>query len=153
MPSTLSVIRLLSTRYPQFIFAPSNEFRWSPSENTVFFIQNSQTPSFLIHELSHALLGHTDYSRDVELIAMERSAWDEAMVLAREYAITIRKDDIETQLDSYRDWLHARSTCPSCSATGMQTKKREYTCLACRHSWRVNEARVCGLKRTTIHTT
>jgi DnaJ-class molecular chaperone len=53
-------------------------------------------------------------------------------------------------MNSYRDWLHARSTCPVCQATGMETKKSIYTCPACRHQWRVNEARICSLRRYHI---
>lgn len=150
MPSTASLIQRLKTDYPQFSFAPGADFLWSPSDHTVYYKQNADSPAFLLHELSHGLLSHSDYSRDIELIAMERAAWDHALTLADMYGTSIDDDLIETTLDSYRDWLHARSTCPKCQATGLQTKKQIYNCPACGHSWRVNEARICALRRFSI---
>lgn len=79
---------------------------------------------------------------------MERDAWQYAKdTLGQTYDQAILDDTVEDALDSYRDWLHARSTCPACQATGIQTKKEEYKCLACRTKWRVNEARICALRR------
>jgi hypothetical protein len=150
MPSTASLIQRLKTDYPQFTFAKGPDYLWSPTDHTVYYKQSDATPAFLLHELSHGLLAHTDYTRDIELIAMERAAWDRAVVLAGTYDLSIEDDLIETTLDSYRDWLHARSTCPNCQATGLQTKKQVYTCPACSHSWRVNEARICALRRFAI---
>lgn len=150
MPSTASLIQRLKTDYPQFTFAAGADFLWSPSDHTVYYKQTSGSPAFLLHELSHGLLGHTDYTRDIELIAMERAAWDRALTLAGTYDLSIEDNLIENTLDSYRDWLHARSTCPECQAIGLQTKKQIYACPACGHSWRVNEARICALRRFSI---
>lgn len=150
MPSTISLIQRLKTDYPQFIFKKSDRFLWSPSERTVFFTGTHNNDAFLLHELSHGLLSHAGYNRDIELIAMERAAWDNATTIATAYGYVIDADIIESTLDSYREWLHARSTCPNCKATGLQVKKQTYHCPACQHSWRVNEARVCGLKRTNL---
>lgn len=84
---------------------------------------------------------------------MERDAWNRAKTqLGPQYAVDIKDSAIEQALDSYRDWLHARSTCPNCTATGFQTKKQHYSCLACGEKWRVNEARLCGLKRYSLDT-
>jgi hypothetical protein len=106
----------------------------------------------LIHELSHAILGHKAYKRDVELIEMECKAWDYArLVLAKKYDVTIHSDDIDEALDTYRDWLHARSTCPSCIATGIETDKHQYKCIVCGALWQVNEARICMLRRRVIN--
>ena len=151
MPSILSLITRLSADYPDVTFAPGDDFTWSPLSHTVSYdpTRDDAAPS-LLHELSHAILGHSGYERDVALITMERAAWDHASSIAATYDVTITPDHIEQTLDSYRDWLHARSTCPSCQATGVQTKKQTYSCLACRHSWHVNEARICGLRRTQL---
>lgn len=150
MPSTLSLIHQLKSDYPQFHFKKAKRFLWSPSENTVYYTSADDDYAFLLHELSHGLLGHAEYNRDIELIAMERAAWDKAVELAPSYGLTITEDTIENTLDSYRDWLHARSTCPNCKAIGLQIKQRTYTCLACHHNWRVNEARICALRRYTV---
>ncbi len=149
MPSTISLIPQLKKAYPQFIFLPGPDYLWSPTDHTVYFGPGN-AHHFLLHELSHGLLGHADYDRDVELIAMERAAWDKASEIAALYGLTIDEDTVETTLDSYRDWLHARSSCPACNATGLQIKKRVYSCPACHHTWRVNEARVCGLRRQSL---
>lgn len=103
--------------------------------------------AYLLHEFGHALLGHTNYRQDVELLQMERAAWDEAIKLSREYHIDIEEDLVEDALDSYRDWLHMRSLCPHCQSTGIQVSPGHYECLACHHTWRVNEARTCALRR------
>jgi hypothetical protein len=129
MPSTVSLIPRLKVDYPQFLFKPADSFLWSPSEHTVYYSIEDAGYDFLLHELSHGLLGHADYAYDVELIAMERAAWDTAVELAKEYDITIDDGSIQSTLDTYRDWLHARSTCPACEATGLQIKKRLYTVL------------------------
>lgn len=150
MPSTTSLINQLKRDYPQFDFKKSSRFLWSPSEKTVYYTSSSDDSSFLLHELSHGLLGHVDYDRDIELVAMERAAWDKAIELGTKYAIIITNKTVESTLDTYRDWLHARSTCPSCQANGLQIKHKTYNCLACGHSWRVNEARVCALRRYSI---
>lgn len=148
MPSTTSLAARLSGDFPQFQFAPDKEFRWSPVEKTVFFDQFSDDPASLLHELSHALLGHTDYFKDIQLIGMERDAWSHASdKLCPAYGVRVTDEEIQDALDTYRDWLHARSTCPTCTATGIQAKIHTYRCIACGAKWSVNDARVCALRR------
>lgn len=149
MPSTPSLIRRLKADYPQFTFKPSAAFLWSPSEQTIHYVANEGGAEFVLHELAHGLLGHADYDHDIELLAMERAAWDKAVEIGKHYAVVIDSELIQSTLDTYRDWLHARSTCPHCRASGLQVKKRRYTCPACQHTWRVNEARICALRRFT----
>jgi hypothetical protein len=146
MPSTASLTARLRHDYPQFKFKKNSDYLWSPSDKTVYYTA-SNSYELLLHELSHGLLGHVDYDRDIELIAMERAAWDKATELAKSYNITVSEDLVESALDSYRDWLHARSSCPNCNATGLQIKRQTYSCPACSHAWRVNEARICALRR------
>ena len=153
MPSTISILSSLKTNYPQFSFKLGDNFLWSSSDNTIYYDRTSKNQSvFLLHELSHALLGHASYMRDIQLITMERQAWDYTMELAPKYNVAISDEMVQSTLDSYRDWLHARSTCPSCKATGLQINKFAYSCPACSHKWRVNEARTCDLRRYTVKT-
>ena len=148
MLSTTSVLQKLKANYPQFSFKQGDSFMWSPSENTIYYDDTADNqPIFLLHELSHAILGHASYDRDIQLVAMERQAWDYTANLAPTYDIEIPADIIQTNLDSYRDWIHERSTCVSCKATGIQTDKSDYSCPACNHKWRVNDARTCALRR------
>ena len=150
-----SLIQLLKAAHPEVSFVEADAFSWSPEKQTIFY--NSSLPdaeALLLHELSHALLGHRTYRRDVELIAMETAAWEQAVTYASEhtdelggFTLTINDDFVQDHLDTYRDWLHSRSTCPNCSANGYQTDTLHYACPACTHTWRVNEARLCALRR------
>lgn len=147
MPSTISLIKRLRVDYPQFIYKKASSFLWSHSEHTIYYTCENDDYSFLFHELSHALLNHADYGRDIELIAIEREAWNKSKEIAKNYGVIIDDDFIQLNLDTYRDWLHIRSTCPKCKATGLQTKKYSYKCLVCSHEWRVNDAKTCALRR------
>jgi hypothetical protein len=147
MPSTTSLLNKLRRDYPDLTFAEGADFRWSPSERTVFYAPQIDF-GLLLHEVAHARLGHGEYSLDIELLHMERDAWEYAKTeLSKTYSVVIEEEQVEHMLDTYRDWLHARSTCPTCQATGLQTKPNQYSCLACGESWRVNEARTCALRR------
>ena len=155
MPSIASLLPKLVADFPGIHFQLDEDFRWSPETQTVYYSGSRDIAGTarLLHELSHGLLGHTDYSHDINLLKMERDAWVKAQQLARQYDIEISDDLIQDHLDTYRDWLHARSTCPLCTATGMQIDAETYHCVACGTDWRVNEARTCGLKRYVIHKT
>ena len=148
MRSMSSLIHKLKTDFEQLNFLPAEEFSWSPVTQTVFYAANEpHAPLLLLHELGHATLNHQDYHRDVSLLAMETAAWEAAKKHAAIYKVRIDETVVQDHLDTYRDWLHARSTCPECGATGYQTESRHYSCIACSHEWRVNEARGCALRR------
>lgn len=144
-----SLLPKLRQDNPTLTFTEGEHFLWSPDTQTIKY-RPSAEPGLLLHELAHALLGHHSYERDIQLLAMERSAWEEAQRLAVTYGVSIPSQITEDHLDTYRDWLHARSTCPTCTATGYQTGAKTYSCPACSQEWRVNEARLCGLRRTKV---
>lgn len=148
MPSITSLLIQIQSNYTEFTFKPASRFSWSAAEHTVYYDPTADHAwMFLLHELAHGLLEHADYTRDIELLAMERQAWDRAKMLAKEYDLEIDDELSDSTLDSYRDWLHTRSTCPICTATGLQIKKHTYSCPACGATWQVNEARTCALRR------
>lgn len=148
MPLTPSLLARLSADFPSYLLVPSDDFHWSAPEHTVYYDTASSDEAALLHEFAHARLGHHEYLKDIQLIEMERDAWQYARTeLAPRYDVQIDDDAVEDALDSYREWLHARSTCPACKATGLQTQKDTYRCLACSTRWRVNEARTCALRR------
>ena len=150
MEPTISLIQNLQKNSPNITFSASTDFGWNPADKTIFYDESSgELTPYLLHEYGHALLGHDAYDRDIDLIAMERDAWKKARELADQYHMSIPAELVEDALDTYRDWMHARSTCPSCGATGIQTGERYYTCISCQDTWRVNEARRCGLRRYT----
>ena len=151
MPSMLSLISKLQKDFPTIKFETGKRFSWSPERDTVFYDEtDADNLLLLLHELSHGVLGHKSYQKDVQLLSMEATAWDKALELAKQYDVTPDQDAAQDNLDTYRDWLHARSTCPQCQATGFQKTKNTYECVACSHIWRVNEARLCALRRYSI---
>lgn len=148
MRSTSSLLNKLKVDYPDISFKPGDTFLWSPETKTVYYVHDKpDSKALLLHEVSHGLLEHREYTRDIELLAMEAAAWEKANELAKTYHFPISDTVAEEHLDTYRDWLHARSTCPECTATGYQTGRDTYSCPACNTDWRVNEARICELRR------
>lgn len=140
-----------NTRLNGVVFTEGDDFRWDHAANTIFYKTTGlDNPYYLLHEAGHAALGHQEYPDDMALIAMERAAWDEALALGAQYGIVIPDDSIEDALDSYRDWIHARATCPKCRAIGIQATQETYRCIACHTDWKVNEARSCALRRYTV---
>ena len=140
--------------YPNLTFTASDTFRWIPSTNTIEYVSTvtEQEPYLLLHEIGHASLQHGTYASDIELLDMEREAWHYALsTLVPRYGLdrTVAQSIADDALDSYREWLHRRSTCPTCSAVGIESTKHHYVCLVCEQTWRVNEARSCELKRYT----
>lgn len=154
MPSINWLLNRLKNDYPELTFTPADEFLWSAVKKTVYFNpEATNSIAYTLHELSHALLDHRGYERDIELIKLERDAWDyTSRSLASAYKVTIDSDLIQDNLDTYREWLHSRSSCPECNATGLQRKYRRYQCITCGNTWRVNEARVCALRRYSLQT-
>ncbi len=149
MPSTNSLLERLRKDFPAINFVPDESFEWDAKNNTIHIaLDDEHFAERCLHEVGHALLKHSNYDKDIDLIALERDAWEVAKTkLASIYSVDVSADTIQDDLDTYRDWLHARSSCPECTAVGIQTKKHEYRCLACRTTWRVNDARVCSLRR------
>ena len=136
------------TNLADICFIEGEQFSWSPEKRVIYYHKNADSgESLLLHEAGHAALGHSDYTADVGLLEMERAAWDKASELAKDIDLSIDKSTIEDHMDTYRDWLHARSLCPKCHSTGIQTAKKLYECVVCHKSWRVNEARSCALRR------
>ena len=154
MPSMTTLFKRLQRDFPEFLFEKSDDFWWSATQRTVHInLAGEHSKLFSLHELSHALLDHSGYTRDIDLIKLERDAWEYAKnVLAPRYDIDMDEQIVQDNLDTYREWLHARSTCPACDATGLQSKQQLYHCLDCGHKWRANEARLCALRRYSLQT-
>lgn len=141
------LIKKIRADYPAIELRPASNFLWLPGESAIAYDPGGDTV-YLLHELGHALLHHDSYTHDIELLSIERDAWTYAVQhLADRYAVPISPDTIEDALDSYREWLHARSTCPQCHLTGLQSAPQTYRCVSCGTTWRVNEAKGCELRR------
>lgn len=135
-------ISQLQTDYPNFIFKQGSRFVFRPPRTISFEKpQNSPYPPanfalLALHELAHALLGHQDYHTHIERLKMESAAWQRAKTLALHYQKIFSwlhwdEDFAETELDSYRDWLHTKSLCKNCGLTRFQTPDGKYHCPQC----------------------
>lgn len=137
----------LQEAFPGLSFAPGTVFSWSPKDQTVIYVKDaseSTNPEWsLLHEVGHALLEHQSYASDFELVKLEAAAWEKATKLARDYGISIDTEHIQDCLDTYRDWLHKRSTCPACNTTSLQRNMTTYCCYNCNTEWRVSRTKIC----------
>ncbi len=147
MPKRADLLRLISKRHSDLNFMPSNSFYWSPKKSTIYYepqrLLTEHGEWALLHEISHALLGHTNYFNDVGLLLYEVAAWEHARNLSDEFDIKIDGEHVEDCLDTYRDWLYARSTCPICRLNALQVDTRTYKCLNCSTRWQVSASRFC----------
>jgi hypothetical protein len=139
-----NLVEKLSQDYPELKFKIGSQEHWSPKTQTITY--NPSEPyeklSFaLLHELAHAILEHNNYTSDFELLKLESEAWNLAAKLGKSYAIDISEDHIQNCLDTYRDWLHRRSTCPKCGIHVMQKDVNSYGCYNCGASWHVSSGR------------
>lgn len=153
MPSTVTALRLeeilkrLTTDYPELRFVEGARFAWHPGKRHISYQRttlDTQHAIFsLLHEVGHAILDHRHYVHDIELLQLEVAAWDKARELASQYMIKLDEDHIQDCLDTYRDWLHLRATCPSCHARSLQASPRYYRCHNCGTEWQVSRSRLC----------
>lgn len=144
----------LKSDYSDINFAEGESFYWSPKDRTVFYpladAKSEVDDWSLLHEVSHGILDHTDYTSDFELVRLEVEAWDKARQIAKNYGLTVDPDHIEDCLDTYRDWLHRRSTCPECGLVSTQSDSHTYSCFNCKSVWQVSNSRFCRPYRRLI---
>jgi hypothetical protein len=145
------LLRSLKKAHPGLSFEPAASFYWSPKQRIVYYRdateESPQAAWSLLHELGHALLDHQDFQTDFELLQIEVAAWEKANGLAETYGYQIDPDHIQDCLDTYRDWLYQRSSCPTCTSCSLQTAPRTYTCHNCNTVWRVSSSRLCRAYR------
>lgn len=141
------LIDQLKRDFPRVVFEPSTRFVWQAHNRKITYRPEALTSErgvwSLLHELGHARLNHADFDSDIELLQKEADAWQTALELATDYGQEIDDDYIQNCLDSYRDWLHLRSTCPNCFVRCLQTDRHTYSCHNCDASWRVTRHRLC----------
>ncbi|TAK88891.1 hypothetical protein EPO04_02120 [Patescibacteria group bacterium] len=128
--------------FPQFEFVAGSIFVWSPQYQAIMYdrkrIRSNEGRLALLHEISHAVLGHRIYKYDIELIAMEVDAWEKTRELAQKYQVTVDEEHIAECIASYDHWITKRSTCPDCDSFCLQQARDQYRCFACGAVWEVN---------------
>jgi hypothetical protein len=147
IPSLETLLAQIRRDYPDLSFAESTDFSWHAGQKHISFKSSGanakQDTWGLLHELGHALLGHATYCFDIELLQLEAIAWGKARELAQKYMLEINEDYVQDCLDTYRDWLHLRATCPNCFARSLQASPRDYHCFNCGSRWQVSRSRLC----------
>lgn len=156
MPSkTNNFIGQLTRDYPDFNFKPGNQDHWSPRLKTITYNPNEPPVKLLcgvLHELAHALLNHSTYSSDFELVRLEAEAWSLAAQIGKKYKVDISDEHIQNCLDTYRDWLHRRSACPTCGTHVLQKDSHSYLCYNCQAAWHVSSGRFARPYRKILKT-
>jgi hypothetical protein len=142
----------LQAAYPQLSFKAGERLRWSPGDRCVYYVEETGSEPIwgMLHEVGHALLGHSSFKSDVGLVNMEVAAWQYASLLSKQYGLKISSNFVDDCLDSYRDWLHKRSTCPTCDSHGLQTLQNTYLCINCSQAWQVSSSNDCRPYRRSV---
>lgn len=144
----------LRTSYPDLLFVEGRHFSWSPKDRKITYVSHEADDAAfahgILHELAHSLLDHASFRHDIELVTMERDAWTMARKLLLEHGIKPDTDHVDQCLNSYRDWLYARSQCPRCGLVGIQTARHNYDCVHCLISWKVPASRLCAVRRKIL---
>lgn len=139
------IIEALKRDFGYLTFTRASAASWSPEKNEISYADEESSAGLwsLLHEVGHAVLDHNSYESDLDLLQKEVAAWEKAQAISKAYGITISVDHIQACLDTYRDWVHKRSACPTCSIHGLQQSKALYCCPNCQDTWTVSSARFC----------
>lgn len=140
--------------YPEQRFLPAGYFAYDASEDIVNYdpglLKRNSGKLALLHEISHALLGHFHYRFDFELFAMEMDAWNMTRSLAIKHAVGVQESYINECMDSYDIWLTKRGTCPRCNQFNLQSKPNEFRCYRCLTRWKVSQDIQSSIRRVVI---
>ncbi len=147
MPNLHLLINSCKQQLKDIKFIDSGSFYWSPKTKSIHFngtaLETTIGQWALLHETAHASLSHQSYTTDMGLLELEVEAWQTAEELGRQLGIVIDADHIQECLNTYRDWLYARSTCPTCELNSLQVEETVYLCLNCSARWVVSQSRFC----------
>ena len=120
----------IKSDFPSLKFVVGKRFKFRPPRTIVVPSDNPE-PLLLLHEVGHALLEHYDFKTEVGRLKMEVEAWEKARELCVLYGVYVDEELIESELDTYRDWLHQKSRCPECGLTRFQTPDGVFHCPKC----------------------
>ena len=154
MNSIANILPTIKKDFPSITFTNGEAFLWSPNESKITYTTHQDVAEHgvwaLLHEVGHAALGHKQYKNDFELLKLESAAWQYAKKLGKKYEISIDSEHIQDCLDTYRDWLHKRAKCPTCSVVSLQRTDRLYQCFNCKTTWSVPKSPLCRVTRRVV---
>ena len=131
MEDPISAQKICSTKYPDLTFKIGQRFSFTPPRTITLGPKEPFYSLLVLHELGHALCKHNNFITHIRRLAIEREAWDKARDLPHEFGIEFNEDFAESQLDTYRNWLHSKSKCKKCGLTRYQTDDGRYHCPYC----------------------
>ena len=121
----------IKSDFSDYRFVSGAKFAFRPPKTIVIGPAEENDSMLLLHELGHALSCHRDFDTSARRIKMEREAWEKAKELAPQYGIEFNEELVESELDTYREWLHQKSRCPKCGLTRFQTPNGVFHCPRC----------------------
>ena len=135
----------IMTSYADLVFEAGNYFAYCAADELIYYVDaeldTEQGRLALLHEVSHALLGHFNYGSDFELLVMEAQAWHKTKQLAPRFELDIQDDYIGYCIDTYDQWLTRRATCPKCANFCLQRAENSFSCFMCGCRWEVGQER------------
>ena len=142
-PEIAQLLSQIAHDYPELTLKAGSRFTWKPPRTIIYEPIGTYSPLYFalqtLHELGHAASGHKDYQTTVERLKIESEAWSAARKLFLKYQKTgilpadwsWDEDFAESKLDTYRNWLHTKTTCKTCGLTMYQTTDGIYHCPLC----------------------
>lgn len=127
----LNFLTALKTDYPAFSFKPGKKFLFRPKKSIFYLETNQNFQLLLLHELSHALLGHFSYNTSLERLQIERDAWAKTKELCKKHNVQFSSSQAENELDTYRDWVHQKTICRNCGLTCIELSSDLLFCPFC----------------------
>lgn len=132
MQKPADFLKTLQSSFPGYTFRLRTRFSFHPPKT--INLGSLDDPNFhllSLHELAHAELGHFSFSTDAERLKMEVAAWQTTAKLCQKFDIPFDHSFAETELETYRNWLHQKSICKKCHLTRFQTPDGIYHCPHC----------------------
>lgn len=110
----VAFLETIKSIHPEFTFRPGAKFLFRPPKSIRYIESDNNFRLLLLHELSHALLGHFSYERSLERLQIERDAWSKTRELCSLHSVPFDEEFAENELNTYRDWVHQKTLCKHC---------------------------------------
>lgn len=132
----LAFLDTIKTAYPEFTFRPGRKFLFRPKKTICYLEADDNFRLLLLHELAHALLGHFSYDKSLERLQIERDAWEKTRELCEKHSVPFDESIAETELDTYRDWVHQKTLCKTCGLTCLEVSPESLYCPFCQKTYK-----------------
>ncbi|MBR5389409.1 hypothetical protein IK146_02525 [Candidatus Saccharibacteria bacterium] len=127
----LAFLNMLQESYPDYVFKPGRKFLFRPPKSIYYLESDENFRLLILHELAHALLGHYTFDRSLERLQIERDAWAKTRELCQLHSIPYDDNLAETELNTYRDWVHQKTLCKRCGLSCLEVSSESLYCPFC----------------------